>query len=167
MERMAMLQRDGRWERGNNMSPALQAAAKAGRLQATLPGKPRLPFVLVVDDEANFTRRLKMALEAAGFDAAAALDGEAALAQVAIRVPDLIVLDVMMPGMDGISCLRALRARLGPSDPPVILVTGYGGTAVEVAGLVYNVAGIVRKPCTFQDVIDVAKRTLFPGSSPE
>ena len=148
------------------MSPTLQTAAQTGGLQTAPPRTPCSPRVLVVDDEVNFARRLKMALAAAGFDAAVAFDGEAALALAVTRPPDLIVLDLRMPGMDGIACLRALRARFGPVHPHVILLTGHSGTCVEVAGLVYNAAGVMRKPCTYEDVVGVARR-LLRGSSPE
>ena len=62
--------------------------------------------------------------------------------------------------MDGIACLRALRTRPGLRHTPVVLVTGDPSAPVETVSLVYDQSYVIRKPCTCEEVIDVAKWVL-------
>ena len=116
--------------------------------------------VLVVDDERNYTRRLALEFEEAGFAARTAYDGQEALDALESEVPDLIVLDVRMPNMDGIACLRNLHARLGDDTPPVILLTGDLTSRVDTASLVYPGSFVLGKPCSYATVIRTARRLL-------
>lgn len=79
--------------------------------------------ILVVDDDEQLALGVKLRLEANGYEVLTALNGCQALEQVGQHVPDLILLDVMMPLMDGYSCLRELNRRLGRSRVPVIIFT--------------------------------------------
>ena len=116
--------------------------------------------VLVVDDEKTFARRLAMAFEEAGYRATAVHDGHAAMAALEGGMPDLVVLDVRMPGMDGVECLRALHARRGAGSPPVILLTGDTSPRVDAAALVYPGSIVLSKPCSYDDVVVMAGRLL-------
>jgi DNA-binding response OmpR family regulator len=118
------------------------------------------PFVLVVDDEVNFAKRLGYAFEEAGFHVAVEHDGEAALARIEQRAPDLIVLDVRMPRMNGIVCLRTLHARRDGSPTPVILLTGDTAPRVDAARLLYPGTYPLAKPCSYETVVGVAMRLL-------
>jgi len=69
-----------------------------------------MPSVLIVDDEPNIRLSLEFLMRQAGYDVRVARDGDAALAAVAERVPDLVLLDVMMPGRDGYEVCQAIRA---------------------------------------------------------
>src|SRR6476469_6742045 len=89
--------------------------------------------VLLVDDDAPIRRMLERTLTAEGYDVVAAADGGAALAQVERSLPDLIVLDVAMPGMDGLAVTRRLRAK--GLAVPILLLTARDGLAERVAGL--------------------------------
>ena len=100
-----------------------QAAERGSGAGADTSDAPR---ILVVDDERNFARRLAWAFEEAGFRAEACYDGATAMESMRNDPPDLIVLDVRMPGMDGLQCLRTLHAESGRT-PPVILLTGDNG----------------------------------------
>jgi two-component system response regulator MprA len=91
------------------------------------------PAVLLVDDDAPIRRMLERTLRAEGYDVAAVADGGAALAHVERSLPDLIVLDVTMPGMDGLAVTRRLRTKgLGV---PILLLTARDALAERVAGL--------------------------------
>ena len=72
------------------------------------------PAVLVVDDDASIRRMLERTLKAEGYDVTAVADGGAALAGVERSVPDVIVLDVAMPGLDGLAVTRRLGAKALP-----------------------------------------------------
>jgi two-component system nitrogen regulation response regulator NtrX len=89
------------------------------------------PRILVIDDEAAIRDSLRMTLEYEGYDYAAAATGQEGLALAEREAPDLVVLDVKMPGMDGLEVLDRLRAM--NETLPVIVISGHGtiGTAVE------------------------------------
>jgi len=117
------------------------------------------PRILVVDDERNFARRLAMAFEEAGYRAEACFDGAEAMQTMRRDPPDLIVLDVRMPGMDGLQCLRTLHAESGRT-PPVILLTGDVTPRVGAAAIIYPGSCVLSKPCSYDTVIDFATRLL-------
>ncbi len=79
--------------------------------------------ILVVDDEQQLALALKVRLESNGYEVAVAHDGEQALAAATSKRPDVVLLDVMMPKMDGYSCLREFNTRFGRGTLPVIILT--------------------------------------------
>ena len=81
------------------------------------------PQLLLVDDDTQLASMLHEYLEPRGFSVTLCADGESALQQVAARPPDLIVLDVMLPGIDGFEVLARVRAQ---HDLPVIMLTARG-----------------------------------------
>jgi len=89
--------------------------------------------VLLVDDDASIRRMLERTLAAEGYDVAAVSDGGAAMAAVERSVPDAIVLDVAMPGLDGLSVTRRLRGK--GLAVPILLLTARDGLEERVAGL--------------------------------
>jgi adenylate cyclase len=93
------------------------------------------PRILVVDDVADNVEILRMRLSALGYEVAEATDGEQALAKVAEALPDLVLLDIMMPKIDGLEVVRRMKA--DPTLPfiPVILVTAKASPKDVVAGL--------------------------------
>jgi DNA-binding response OmpR family regulator len=99
--------------------------------------------VLVVDDEAAIRDIVRRYLEADGFDVVEAADGQDALARMASVDPDLVVLDVMMPGMDGLEVLRHLRAT---SDVYVILLTAKADEVDKLVGLSVGADDYLTKP---------------------
>ncbi|MEM6454083.1 MAG: response regulator [Acidobacteriota bacterium] len=111
---------------------------------------PTLARVLVVDDNEMNRDMLSRRLRRSGFTVLEADDGEPALA-VAMREPiDLIVLDVMMPGMDGLSVLRTLRRIHPPEQLPVIMATAKGESSDIVEALELGANDHVTKPIDFQ-----------------
>ena len=89
--------------------------------------------VLIVDDDAPVRRMLERTLAAEGYAVVAVADGGSALAEAEATPPDLIVLDVAMPGLDGLGVSRRLRAKGVPT--PILLLTARDGVADRVAGL--------------------------------
>jgi class 3 adenylate cyclase len=91
--------------------------------------------ILVVDDVADNVEILRMRLGALGYEVIVAEDGEQALAKVAAELPDLVLLDIMMPKIDGLEVVRRMKADTGLPFIPVILVTAKASPKDVVAGL--------------------------------
>jgi two-component system OmpR family response regulator len=115
---------------------------------STTAGRSR---VLVVDDERNITDLLCTALRFVGYEVAAAATGREALDQAATFVPDLIVLDVMLPDHDGFEVCRRLRAE--GVRAPVIFLTARDATEDKVAGLRMGADDYVTKPFSLEELI--------------
>ncbi|MDP1961191.1 MAG: response regulator, partial [Reyranella sp.] len=91
--------------------------------------------ILVVDDVADNVEILRMRLESLGYEVVVAVDGEQALAVAREALPDLILLDIMMPKIDGLEVVRQLKADTSLPFIPVILVTAKAGPKDVNAGL--------------------------------
>jgi len=111
------------------------------------------PIVLVVDDDEDNIRILSTILLARGFEVRLARDGHGALESIRQQRPDLIVLDVMMPGIDGIQVLAALRADAQTRGVPVILVTAKTGDQDLLEGYRYGADYYVTKPFTSRQLL--------------
>jgi DNA-binding response OmpR family regulator len=103
-------------------------------------------LILIADDDRDITRFAETNLRLEGFDVAVADDGNAALTQAIDLEPDLILLDVMMPGMDGYQVVTKLRADRRTAHIPVIMVTAMGLSADRVLGLNVGADDYVIKP---------------------
>jgi DNA-binding response OmpR family regulator len=113
--------------------------------------------VLVVDDEPHIRTVLRGYLEADGFDVTEAADGDGALAALRDRQPDLVLLDVMLPGIDGLEVLRRLRTF---SDAYVILVTARAEEVDKLVGLGVGADDYVTKPFSPREVTARVKAVL-------
>lgn len=123
--------------------------------------------VLLVDDEADFRALLLKRMTHRGVDAMAVGDGEAALAAVAEGHFDVVVLDVRMPGMDGIEVLRRLK-RDHP-DVEVVLLTGHASIEAARTGMDLGAFDYCIKPVSINDLLvtlqeAVARRRLAAGA---
>jgi DNA-binding response OmpR family regulator len=107
--------------------------------------------VLVVDDDPTVSDVVRRYLERADFDVTLAADGPGALQSVDAKRPDLVVLDLMLPGMDGLEVCRRLRAQ----DPelPVVMLTALGEEADRVAGLALGADDYVTKPFSPRELV--------------
>lgn len=110
-----------------------------------MTGDPLTPGrrVLVVDDDAALTELLQVVLQASGFETEGVGRGDEVLDAVARFAPDVVLLDVMLPGLDGVSAARALRQ---VSDVPIIMLTACSETAEVVAGLEAGADDYIVKP---------------------
>ena len=119
------------------------------------------PYVLAVDDEEHITELVAMALGFNGFDVERAASGRAALASVERRRPDLIVLDVMLPDLDGFEVARRLHQNDGAGTRiPVIFLTARDATTDKVEGLRLGVDDYVTKPFSIEELIERVKAVL-------
>jgi len=107
--------------------------------------------VLVVDDDPPLLRMLARSLTAEGFDVSVAPDGGAALLAAERSAPDVIVLDVAMPAIDGLSVCRRLRGRGLPT--PILMLTARDAVADRVAGLEAGADDYLVKPFAIQELI--------------
>lgn len=101
--------------------------------------------VLVVDDEASLVDLCSIILAQAGYDVRTALNGPDALTAVAADCPDLILLDVMMPGMDGIEVCRHIRDRHSGTPPHIFMFTADERDDTRVSSLEAGANGVITK----------------------
>jgi len=104
-----------------------------------------MPRILIVEDNPDLAYGLRTGLEIEGYDVHVAENGETGLDRARSWVPDLVMLDLMLPGMDGYRVLRTLRE--GGSDVPVLILTARGEEADKVLGFRLGADDYVTKPC--------------------
>jgi DNA-binding response OmpR family regulator len=119
--------------------------------------------ILVVEDEDNIREVVRRYLEREGFEVREAADGYGALDAIAEQAPDLVVLDLMLPGIDGLSLTRQLRQR---SDVPIIMLTARSETSDRVRGLDLGADDYVPKPFSPRELVSRIHAVLR-RSSPE
>jgi two-component system phosphate regulon response regulator PhoB len=102
--------------------------------------------VLVVDDEKEILKLVKYNLEKEGYSVVGVTSGEDALAATRIKMPDVLVLDLMLPGVDGLEVCRRLKGDLTTRQIPIIMLTAKGSEADIVTGLELGAADYVTKP---------------------
>jgi two-component system, OmpR family, response regulator len=126
-----------------------------------MPKTDRQPRVLVVDDEEHITELVAMGLSYNGFDVERTATGRAALDAIDRRRPDLVVLDVMLPDLDGFEVARRLRQVEGAGTRvPVIFLTARDTTADKVEGLRLGSDDYVTKPFSIEELIERVKAVL-------
>ncbi|HZU06610.1 MAG TPA: response regulator transcription factor [Chloroflexota bacterium] len=106
--------------------------------------------LLVVDDDPKITNMLRRALRAEGYEVRTANDGSEGLARVRERQPDLVVLDILMPGLDGLTVCRRLREE---SDVPILILTAKDETADRVQGLDSGADDYLVKPFALDELL--------------
>jgi adenylate cyclase len=109
-------------------------------------------FVLVVDDEEQNRSLLRDPLEARGYEIAEAENGMIALEQIAKRLPDVILLDVMMPQMDGFEVCRRLKTDSKTAHIPILMVTALSDRKERLMGIAVGANDFLNKPVDIQDV---------------
>ncbi|HET7489783.1 MAG TPA: response regulator transcription factor [Acidimicrobiales bacterium] len=125
----------------------------------------RRPRVLVVDDEEHITELVAMALGYNGFDVERADTGRKALAAIETRRPDLVVLDVMLPDLDGFEVARRLHQADGAGTRvPIIFLTARDTTADKVQGLRLGSDDYVTKPFSIEELVERVKAVLRRAS---
>jgi DNA-binding response OmpR family regulator len=117
--------------------------------------------VLIVDDEQEVVRLLEVILTRAGYAVAKAFSGKECLSLLARENPDVILLDIMMPGMTGLEVMEALRSIYGTiSIPPVIFLTAKGGMESMIEGLQAGAYKYLVKPTSREKLIEIVKAAL-------
>ncbi len=114
--------------------------------------------ILVVDDERHIVRLVQVNLERAGYEVTTAYDGVEAIEAVQSELPDMIILDVMMPRMDGFEALKELRANEQTKDIPVIMLTAKAQDADIFKGWSSGVDSYLTKPFNPRELLAFVDR---------
>ena len=119
--------------------------------------------ILVVDDDAKIVRLVRTYLEREGFRVVEASDGRSALAAIALEAPALVVLDLMLPEVDGLADLRAVRRT---DRTPIVMLSARGSTADRIAGLTEGADDYLPKPFSPAELVVRIKRILERSGQP-
>ena len=120
--------------------------------------------VLIADDEPNILTALEFLLKRAGYDVRTAINGEEALALVESYAPDLVLIDIMMPGKSGYEVCQRIRERSDWRHIKIVMVTAKGREAEISKGLSLGADLYVTKPFSTQELIAAVDRLLAAGS---
>jgi excisionase family DNA binding protein len=131
--------------------------APAAPARPAAPGNAR-PRVLVVDDEASIRDLLAKTLALAEYDVDVAPDGRSALERMRLYPYDLLIADLKMPGMDGLTVIR--EAKRYKADLPVIIITGFSTESSAIEAVNLGVAGYLTKPFRVPQVLAAAAKAL-------
>jgi DNA-binding response OmpR family regulator len=116
--------------------------------------------VLIVDDEPSIVISLEFLLKREGFTVSVARDGEEGLAAIRTQLPDLVILDVMMPRLDGFSVLSAVRADRSLAAVRILMLTAKGREAEQKKGLSLGADAYMPKPFSTHELVAKAKGLL-------
>jgi DNA-binding response OmpR family regulator len=122
--------------------------------------------VLIVDDEPNIVTSLEFLMRRCGYDVAVARNGEEALSMVASFVPDLVLLDVMMPIKSGYDVCRAIRANPEWQPMKIVVLSAKGREAEVSKGLSLGADAYVTKPFSSRELIQQVGELLGEGGVP-
>lgn len=114
--------------------------------------------ILIIDDEPDFIEVIAMRLEANGYEVLRAYNGEEGLRTAVDEKPNLILLDVMMPGMDGFQTLREIRKTVGVRTTPVIMLTAKGESKSIRRGQELGATDYLIKPFDAEDLLELLAR---------
>lgn len=124
-----------------------------------------MPKVLLVEDDNNLREIFQMRLQAEGYTAVVAADGEEGLVMAMKEKPDLVIADVMMPKLSGFEMIESLRAAPETKDTKVIMMTALGQAEDQARGEKLGVVKyLVKSQVTLEDFARVVKEALGPGS---
>jgi DNA-binding response OmpR family regulator len=120
--------------------------------------------VLIVDDEPNIVISVEFLMRREGFEVLVARDGEEGLARIQADRPDLVVLDVMMPKLDGFEVCKAVRADPTLAGVRILMLTAKGRTAEISKGLSLGADDYIPKPFATRELVAKVKELLGTGS---
>jgi excisionase family DNA binding protein len=146
---------DSQRPRGGSRAASATPAAAAPSRPAAGNARPR---VLVVDDEASIRDLLSKTLALAEYDVDVAPDGRSALERMRMYPYDLLIADLKMPGMDGLTVIREAKRYKG--DLPVIIITGFSTESSAIEAVNLGVAGYLTKPFRVPQVLAAAAKAL-------
>lgn len=119
-----------------------------------------MPRVLVVDDEPNILLSLEFLMQQAGFDVTTAEDAERAQTLISQQVPDLILLDISLPGMSGFDLLELLRADESTRSLPVVMLTAHGREVEKEKGMALGASDYITKPFSTRELVSRVQTLL-------
>ena len=112
-----------------------------------------MPRILVVDDERSILDFIRLGLQSEGFQVDTAQDGPTGLSLARSHIPDVIVLDVMLPGIDGLKITQRLRAEITTANIPILMLTAKDEVSDRVAGLESGADDYLTKPFSFDELL--------------
>lgn len=139
-------------------------AATSGQNRAMPPTRTGRPRVLLVDDDARLVHIVGLYLKVQHFDVSTAANGDEALALLELELPDLAILDVMMPGIDGISLCRRIRGMPGAERLPIIVFTALSDAADFAAAQEAGADQVITKPFNLTG-LGAAVEALLPDGA--
>ncbi len=116
--------------------------------------------IVIIEDEPDIAELLARRFGSEGFRVATASDGRGGLHAIHLNRPDLIILDLLLPTMNGWEVCRSLKANLATRDIPVIIVSAIGSPADRIALLEMGVDDFIMKPCSVKEVVARARAVL-------
>src|SRR3954469_6251835 len=152
--------RTGRAQKPISTEPSTRSSRRGARFVRTRSADMRPSSdrpILVVDDDAKIVRLVRTYLEREGYPVIEASDGRQALSLIARHDPQLVVLDLMLPGIDGTTVIRAVRRT---ADTPIVVLSARGTTADRIAGLEDGADDYVPKPFSPAELTARVRRVL-------
>lgn len=122
-------------------------------------------LILVVDDSADNVAMLSLALQQQGYRVVTATNGEEAISVATCTQPNLILMDISMPQLDGLGATRRIREKEELRNVPVVAVTAHGTEGFQRAAYDVGVSGYLTKPIDFARMNQLIARLLAPGGS--
>ncbi len=122
-------------------------------------------LILVVDDSADNVAVMSLALQQQGYRVVTATDGEEAISVAALTLPNLILMDISMPRLDGLGATRKIHEKEALRNTPVIAVTAFGTEGFQRAAYDAGVSGYLTKPIDFPRMYQLVARLLDPRGS--
>jgi len=122
--------------------------------------------ILVVDDDEHIQKSLSQYLEMEDFEVEVASSGQEALDRAALQAFDLVLLDIMMPEMDGFEVVESLRAQEATSRVPIILLTARGQDTDVLKGYHLGVSSYLTKPFNLDELVETIREVLEADAAP-
>jgi two-component system phosphate regulon response regulator PhoB len=141
-------------------------ALRSGDFNASSePDRIKKFLILVVDDSADNVALLSLDLQQQGYRVVTATDGEEAISVASVTLPNLILMDISMPRLDGLGATRKIRETDALRDVPVIAVTAFGTEGFQRAAYDVGVSGYLTKPIDFARMHQLVAGLLAPRGS--
>jgi two-component system phosphate regulon response regulator PhoB len=146
-----------------SIDPIEQDVPQTGPLHSA--PDPRTFLILVVDDSADNVAMLSLDLQQQGYRVVTATDGEDAISVANYTLPNLILMDISMPKLDGLGATRKIRENAALREVPVIAVTAFGTEGFQRAAYDAGVSGYLTKPIDFARMHQLVSSLLDPKNS--
>ena len=147
--------------------PALKKDENVSKGDAAEPGQPVVPkfLILVVDDSADNVAFISLDLQQQGYRVVTASNGEDAVTVAIQTMPNLILMDINLPNLDGLGATRRIRENESLRDVPVIAITAFGTEGFQRAAYDVGVSGYLTKPIDLDRMNQLIARLLSPTGS--
>jgi CheY-like chemotaxis protein len=132
---------------------------------STKQDSPKTFLILVVDDSADNVAMLSLHLQQEGYRVVTATNGEEAISVACYTLPNLILMDISMPRLDGLGATRRIRENDALRDVPIIAITAFGTEGFQRAAYDVGVSGYLTKPVDFRRMHQLIARLLAPADS--